>query len=290
MVRKPGISAKAVSKDDATRVSITGVYFGRQVSDAALANLRNTGREDLEMYEARLAWDCINERPQWYFARHNVPRSDAALHEYATDLWANALEVTHARKTGHHPKNHKACMYRNSPCKFLGICSGKDTADSDRLQKKAQVHVELPILEGDGRDVLTNSRFGEFMLCRRKHYFQYELGIERIDEEEREALYFGNCWHTAQEAYFNALKLKENRVSTQLATPRSTRSGLSVQTMKRPSISEITGKGSGLPNRYIVHAVEGFGKTSLGAQTPKPILSRPAGETGLETLEGSDAD
>ena len=54
--------------------------------------------------------------------------------------------------------------------------------------------------------------------------------------------------------------------------------------MKRPLISEITGKGSGLPNRYILHAVEGWGKTSFGAQTPKPIFIQTGGETGLETL------
>lgn len=43
-------------------------------------------------------------------------------------------------------------------------------------------------------------------------------------------------------------------------------------------------KGSGLPNRYILHAVEGWGKTSLGAQTPSPIFIQTGGETGLETL------
>jgi hypothetical protein len=59
---------------------------------------------------------------------------------------------------------------------------------------------------------------------------------------------------------------------------------LSFPTIKRPSISEITGKGSGLPNRYILHAVEGWGKTSFGAHTPKPIFIQTGGETGLETL------
>jgi hypothetical protein len=39
-----------------------------------------------------------------------------------------------------------------------------------------------------------------------------------------------------------------------------------------------------LPNRYIVHAVEGLGKTSFGAQAPKPIFLQTRGETGLETL------
>jgi hypothetical protein len=59
---------------------------------------------------------------------------------------------------------------------------------------------------------------------------------------------------------------------------------LSFPTIKRPSISEITGRGSGLPNRYILHAVEGWGKTSFGAHTPKPIFIQTGGETGLETL------
>lgn len=39
-----------------------------------------------------------------------------------------------------------------------------------------------------------------------------------------------------------------------------------------------------MPNRYILHAVEGWGKTSFGAQTPKPIFLQTKGETGLETL------
>lgn len=41
---------------------------------------------------------------------------------------------------------------------------------------------------------------------------------------------------------------------------------------------------SGLPNRYALHAVEGWGKTSLAAQFPKPLFLQSRGETGLETL------
>lgn len=55
--------------------------------------------------------------------------------------------------------------------------------------------------------------------------------------------------------------------------------------MKLPPLTElISSKGSGLPNRYILHAVEGFGKTSFGAHTRKPIFIQSKGETGLETL------
>jgi hypothetical protein len=65
-------------------------------------------------------------------------------------------------------------------------------------------------------------------------------------------------------------------------TPRTT-SSRQPQSIK-PSLSSITSRGGGLPNRYIIHAVEGFGKTSFGAQFPKPIFLETRGETGLETL------
>jgi ATP-dependent helicase/DNAse subunit B len=88
-------------------------------------------------------------------------------------------------------------MLYGSPCKFLGICSGYDSPDSDKWQRKTQVHNELPIIDGDGRDYLSNSRIRSFQTCRRKHYYEYELGIERQDDEERECLVFGTLLHSA---------------------------------------------------------------------------------------------
>ena len=53
---------------------------------------------------------------------------------------------------------------------------------------------------------------------------------------------------------------------------------------KRLTLADVTTTGSGLPNRYILHAVEKFGKTTFGAQTPSPIFLLTRGETGLQTL------
>ena len=58
-------------------------------------------------------------------------------------------------------------------------------------------------------------------------------------------------------------------------------SGSQQQTL---SLSDISGSGSGLPNRYILHGLEKTGKTSFAAYTPKPIFIETSGETGLETL------
>lgn len=62
---------------------------------------------------------------------------------------------------------------------------------------------------------------------------------------------------------------------------------LTAQAMATPprlSLQSITSKANGLPNRYGLHAVEGWGKTSLGAQFPSPVFIQTRGETGLETL------
>ncbi len=53
---------------------------------------------------------------------------------------------------------------------------------------------------------------------------------------------------------------------------------------QRLSLAQITTAGNKLPNRYGLHAVEGWGKTSLGAMFPKPLFIQTRGETGLETL------
>lgn len=60
--------------------------------------------------------------------------------------------------------------------------------------------------------------------------------------------------------------------------PRLTQSGTKL------SIADLQTKGKGLPNRHIWHMVEGWGKTSLGAQAPSPVFLMSQGETGLETL------
>ena len=55
-------------------------------------------------------------------------------------------------------------------------------------------------------------------------------------------------------------------------------------TQTKDTLSSITSKGNNLPARIIVHSIEGWGKTSLGAMFPDPVFLQARGETGLETL------
>jgi hypothetical protein len=206
VIRKPGISPKALSKHEAQAATFSNLYCGHRISEESIERLQYDGRETLEMYEARLAQDCTKERPDWYFQRRSIPRLDTDIHEHAVDLWGHSQDILHARRENRYPRNSGACMLYRSPCKFLGLCSGHDSPDSDNWRKKANVHTELPMLAGDGRDVLTNSCIKVFQTCRKKFYFEYVAGIERQDEEEREALFFGNIWHLALESYFSNRK------------------------------------------------------------------------------------
>ena len=211
VVRKPQISPKKLTKAEVRSIVSSQEYFGWRLTSESVAEVQTTERENPELYEARLTWDCMQERPQHYFQRRSVPRLDSELMEYGRELWEHGLEMLHARNTNHNARNSGACMLYGSPCKFLGICSGYDTADSDRWVKKTNVNAELPELYGKDGDYITNSRVRCFQTCRRKACYEYDLGIERVDEEEKEALFFGSVWHAGQAAWWSTfLKEPEN--------------------------------------------------------------------------------
>lgn len=220
VLRKPTIAPKKLTKADRARVCAERSYCDTAMSEDTLAAVPVNDRETLEMYEARLVKDCTTIRPDWYFQRRFLVRLDANILEYARELWQHSQDILATRaimrkhsKNGDTRlpvRNSGACMLYGSPCVFLGLCSDYDQPNSDRWQRKPTVHSELPALDGDGRDVLTNSRIRCFQTCRRKHYYQYELGIERQDAEEREALFFGSLWHTALEAWWNAQRKETN--------------------------------------------------------------------------------
>jgi hypothetical protein len=204
VVRKPGISPRKLTKKEVARIVLDGTYFGSEINPAArvlVAGLKQE-RESKSLYQIRLAAEVI-ANPDRYFARRVVPRTDDDLVEYAKELWAIASDMRVCRANDTHYRNPGACMNYGRPCQFLGICSGYDRPDSHNWKEKCDVHSELPDIS-DGRDVITNSRARCFQTCRRKHYYKYELGIERIDAEDAEAIYFGNVWHAAMDAWWAA--------------------------------------------------------------------------------------
>jgi hypothetical protein len=211
VVKKPGIALREIKKSERTILLEDGTYFGFAASPKDVDAVREHGRETPTLYEYRLATDCIASRPEWYFQRRRIARLDAATLEYAEELWGHTQEMLLCRRTGRWPRNSGACLLYGRACVYLGICSGYDEPDSPHWQRREWVHPELPVIDnGDGRDVLTNSRVRCFQTCRRKHFYSYELGIERVQAEDAEALFFGTAWHAAMETYFESQKEDAN--------------------------------------------------------------------------------
>lgn len=79
-------------------------------------------------------------------------------------------------------------------------------------------------------------------------------------------------------------------MTTETATrlPTSTRPPATLSTAAPPRSSSLPtfGKVTGekIPDRVIAYAVEGFGKTTLGAYAPAPLILMARGETGFVTL------
>lgn len=206
VVVKPSISPKKIPKAE-REAAVKGMpYFGYSLTNGEKIVLANgEERESFAMYEARLAHDCITERPDRYFQRRQVPRLDGDILEYARELWQHSQDMLYTRgecKDGHlPPRNSGACLLYNRPCNFLGICSGYDNPQSDKWQRKEHQHSELGKLD-TSLDVLTNSRIRCFQTCRRKEYYQYQLGIERADDDN-DALWLGSLFHVGMEAWLN---------------------------------------------------------------------------------------
>lgn len=224
VMKKPGISPKAVAKADAKVVRENGVYFDYKLNESDIEAFEKDQRETPMMYAARLAHDCTIERPEHYFQRRPVQRLQAEILEYASEQWSHGQDILH--EIDKHKKecggdrtilpkrswqrNSGACYNYSSPCKYLGLCSGHDSLETGNWTKKEWVHNELPVLnDGRGTEVLTNSRIRCFQTCKRKHFYAYELGVDKVDEEEKEALYFGTLWHSASEAYFTEMKKQQ---------------------------------------------------------------------------------
>ena len=128
---------------------------------------------------------------------------------FAEELWQLAQEIREARLTKRHYRNGGSCMAYNSPCEYLGICSGHDEPDSDNWSKRENVHSELEYKD-DSRNVLTNSRLRCFQTCRKKAYYRYELGLERVDAKTPDALYFGSVFHAGLAAWWEYFLPREN--------------------------------------------------------------------------------
>lgn len=106
--------------------------------------IRLKQKETPQEFGARLLAD-IQTRPDYYYARKEIPRLEADLDAARADLWAYAKLIEHYRAQGHWPRNTSAC-HRFGRCAYWGLCSAGWTAD-DSLPENyifaERTHMEL---------------------------------------------------------------------------------------------------------------------------------------------------
>lgn len=212
VIRKPGIRAKKLSNGERAAFVSDGIYFGKRFGNDVRTAFADTAEtETPEMYSARLAHDC-KERPDWYFQRRIIPRLDSDVVEYAEELWDVAAEIRTAKQTGRWFRNSGACMTYNTPCPYLGICSGHSSVDDGRWTKRPKQHSELNVVGGD---VLTHSSMQTFKTCRRRYFYRHVEGIERLEEEDSESLRFGSLIHIALESWWKCFMAPSQEIQNE---------------------------------------------------------------------------
>jgi hypothetical protein len=153
VVRKPTSNPKALAAAEVKRMRAelakAGAYsyFGELFfGEAALAAL-DEAREDDALYGARLTAD-IGDRPAYYFARREVPRTAVDYDGLQEDVACQVEIIRHAEARDLFPRNPDACSMFGL-CEYFSLCeqsqcpTASDTSPPRGFRQRDKLHPEL---------------------------------------------------------------------------------------------------------------------------------------------------
>jgi len=88
----------------------------------------------------------IEERPEYYYQRFEVPRMQTDLDEFQVELWMVAKTILEHRRLDRWYRNTNACRNYNSVCPYYPLCAGeRDLSNGvpDGFRQAETVHEEL---------------------------------------------------------------------------------------------------------------------------------------------------
>lgn len=154
VIRKPNIDPLQIPVLDANGLKIVIDEGGervfkkpgrpRQSGDKKLGYKLLQRDQSPQQYGERLVQD-IASKPEWYFARREIPRLEMDLDEFRAELWQTHQIVSQCRSNGWWTRNSAACIapYR---CEFCDLCfSGTRVTDvaPQGYRFKTSQHQEL---------------------------------------------------------------------------------------------------------------------------------------------------
>lgn len=101
--------------------------------------------ETPDEYRARVR-EAIEEDPERFFQRREIPRIESQLRDFLQDAWAQGRNMREAYLAGRAPRNPDAC-FNMGKCLFWEVCStGMDPAEHpDKFRRAAHPHEELTL-------------------------------------------------------------------------------------------------------------------------------------------------
>ena len=131
VIRKPTIKPKSIPLLDPDGFKIVLDAAGervmlkpdkpRQSADKEKGQTLQNRLETSEEYNERLRLD-IGERPDFYFARMEIPRTPTALEDAAYSMWAASQNLIQNQRHHRWPANDRAC-YTFSACDYFAACT-----------------------------------------------------------------------------------------------------------------------------------------------------------------------
>ena len=162
VIRKPKISPSKLTQSETAQFVNVYQYCGERFEVAVdssgnwtvngvVAELDASGkkpamRETVDMWGARLTQDIVS-RPEFYFARQEVPRLDTDLKEFEVELWQTAKLLRECQRNGYWFRNTSACTHP-FPCAYRDFCFNGIDPHGDLppgFVRVSDVHPELEI-------------------------------------------------------------------------------------------------------------------------------------------------
>lgn len=136
VIRKPSIRPGKATPQENRKYTKDGRLYAAQ---------REVDETPMEFF-ARLKQDVL-ERPDFYYARKEVPRSENDLAEFYMDAWHTSQSMRAFQLNGRFPRFTNSCMTYYGKCPYFNVCTGMTTLDDpDQFKKIENAHQELKSL------------------------------------------------------------------------------------------------------------------------------------------------
>jgi len=139
-LRKPLIRPSKLSKTE-----LLGIEQGHYRERSCPPTVPPDGRETPELWAMRLQSE-IQSKPDWYYARREIPRLESDLAETREELWQQAQMLRDCQRRCAWPRNTGACL-RPYRCPVWELCCSGISPDQDPLpsgyERVRNVHPEL---------------------------------------------------------------------------------------------------------------------------------------------------